>query len=452
VREAAETLTVADLLALGVELSWQEAVSVVLEWLQGWDDPDHCPDPSAAALRAGGRIELLSAGQVSGPAVPAAAMLLTDLLGSTKIPPQLREMLENDRAVPSEHVDLAQFTSALSYFGRPNRRVDLAAVHTRLHESRRRLVAEHELSRLRARVVAVPSHAVLPAWLMRIIDRAQESPLTFVLWLLVGMNSLAFLWIAMSGRSAIPPAIVAAPSAPVAVASAPEVTEPEPARQPEPPTAAARRPRSEGTQPVQARTASAQATPAAPTNPGQRPNGVAAQAPGGSRTAAQANARVAAPGNARPAAPESSGAAESNTSGRPGNATTPAPAAALDTPNPPRAAAPAPTRAAPERPAAAERRRVDDLRLYSSRDADVTPPRLLRPTTHTPELTSSLAGEAAEFELVVGPTGRVERVRMITPSDRLEDKMLLAAAKAWEFDPAVRDGVPVWYRLTVRIP
>ena len=30
--------------------------------------------------------------------------------------------------------------------------------------------------------------------------------------------------------------------------------------------------------------------------------------------------------------------------------------------------------------------------------------------------------------------------------------MLLAAAKAWEFDPAVRDGVPVWYRLTVRIP
>jgi outer membrane biosynthesis protein TonB len=60
-------------------------------------------------------------------------------------------------------------------------------------------------------------------------------------------------------------------------------------------------------------------------------------------------------------------------------------------------------------------------------------------------------GPVSEFELIIDRAGRVERVRLTSAVNQLQDKMLLAAAKAWLFQPAVRDGQPVRYQLRLRV-
>jgi hypothetical protein len=87
---------------------------------------------------------------------------------------------------------------------------------------------------------------------------------------------------------------------------------------------------------------------------------------------------------------------------------------------------------------------VDDT-LYSEQDRDVVPPQtseglpgptFARWTTRTNAM-----------ELIVSETGTVERVRLVTPPQRMPDMMMLSRAKVWKFTPAMKDGRPVRYRL-----
>ena len=55
------------------------------------------------------------------------------------------------------------------------------------------------------------------------------------------------------------------------------------------------------------------------------------------------------------------------------------------------------------------------------------------------------------FDLVIDEAGSVERVTLISPTRQYREWMLLAAAKAWKFQPAKRDGRPVKYKLRVPI-
>jgi hypothetical protein len=55
------------------------------------------------------------------------------------------------------------------------------------------------------------------------------------------------------------------------------------------------------------------------------------------------------------------------------------------------------------------------------------------------------------FDLVVDEHGRVERVELISPGNLYQERMLVAVAKAWRFQPALLDGVPVRYRTQVQI-
>ena len=50
-------------------------------------------------------------------------------------------------------------------------------------------------------------------------------------------------------------------------------------------------------------------------------------------------------------------------------------------------------------------------------------------------------------ELVISERGDVQQARMIGPPQRMPDIMLLSRAKELLFDPAIRNGVPVRYRL-----
>jgi hypothetical protein len=52
-----------------------------------------------------------------------------------------------------------------------------------------------------------------------------------------------------------------------------------------------------------------------------------------------------------------------------------------------------------------------------------------------------------EVELVIGERGDVQQVQMIGAPQRIPDIMLLSRAKELRYDPAIRNGKPVRYRL-----
>lgn len=84
-----------------------------------------------------------------------------------------------------------------------------------------------------------------------------------------------------------------------------------------------------------------------------------------------------------------------------------------------------------------------DETIYSADSPGVLPavvtkpqmPRELPPTINPEEL--------RRLELVVSSKGRVESVKLVGLPRTVKDSMLLSAAKAWQFDPAQKDGKPV---------
>jgi hypothetical protein len=54
-------------------------------------------------------------------------------------------------------------------------------------------------------------------------------------------------------------------------------------------------------------------------------------------------------------------------------------------------------------------------------------------------------------ELIVTEDGAVDSVKLLGMPHTVHDFMFLSAAKAWQFHPALKDGVPVRYRKTVWI-
>jgi Gram-negative bacterial TonB protein C-terminal len=86
--------------------------------------------------------------------------------------------------------------------------------------------------------------------------------------------------------------------------------------------------------------------------------------------------------------------------------------------------------------------------VYSSADAEVRPPALMRP--QLPTLPAPTA-RTSYYEILVDENGAAAAVKVVSPVRRYYDGMLVAAAKAWTFKPAVRDGRPVKYWIRVPI-
>ena len=89
--------------------------------------------------------------------------------------------------------------------------------------------------------------------------------------------------------------------------------------------------------------------------------------------------------------------------------------------------------------------------IFGRHDADVQPPRLVRPHLPTAESVGLPSGHVGRVEVVVDTGGAVEQVRLIstTAERRYYDIMILSAIKAWIFRPAIKSGQPVRYRLTI---
>ena len=89
--------------------------------------------------------------------------------------------------------------------------------------------------------------------------------------------------------------------------------------------------------------------------------------------------------------------------------------------------------------------------VYDSNDPDVVPPKILR--AQMPE--RPIDGVASEprgvLELLIDQTGAVQQARLVPDSRRLQDRLMVSAAKTWRFAAARRDGQPVRYRLRMPI-
>jgi hypothetical protein len=65
-----------------------------------------------------------------------------------------------------------------------------------------------------------------------------------------------------------------------------------------------------------------------------------------------------------------------------------------------------------------------------------------------PDIKSDQLGR---IELVVAVDGSVESVKLLGPPRNVKDALFLSVAKAWQFRPALKDGVPVRYRKIIWI-
>jgi hypothetical protein len=95
-------------------------------------------------------------------------------------------------------------------------------------------------------------------------------------------------------------------------------------------------------------------------------------------------------------------------------------------------------------------RTLEESRIYTKADRDVTPPRPIGRQLST----ASLSGKSpltGRLELVVGRTGEVETVKLDTPVNGYHDRMIVSAAKAWHYRPALRKGHAVRYSMVMSI-
>jgi hypothetical protein len=89
-------------------------------------------------------------------------------------------------------------------------------------------------------------------------------------------------------------------------------------------------------------------------------------------------------------------------------------------------------------------------RIYTIADPDVTPPTPLGrqlPATRPPAISSP----TGRLEILVSRAGRVETVKLYTPSNGYHDRMIVSAAKAWHYKPALKNGKPVRFNLVLLI-
>ena len=114
-----------------------------------------------------------------------------------------------------------------------------------------------------------------------------------------------------------------------------------------------------------------------------------------------------------------------------------------------KAAAPPPAPPAPVAPAV--QLMVDRVvRVYSPSDADVVPPVTVRQAV-PPYPGRVLLGGSLLMDVIIDTTGEVESATMASPPNAAYDRLVLGAAKTWQYQPATLNGKPVKYRKRIQI-
>jgi len=96
-------------------------------------------------------------------------------------------------------------------------------------------------------------------------------------------------------------------------------------------------------------------------------------------------------------------------------------------------------------------RTAEEDTIYSIGDTGVTPPRPLSRQLAATVLLRRSTPPTGRLEILVGRSGRVEIVRLDTPTNGYHDRMIVSAVKAWRYKPALRNGKPVRFNLVMMI-
>jgi len=89
-------------------------------------------------------------------------------------------------------------------------------------------------------------------------------------------------------------------------------------------------------------------------------------------------------------------------------------------------------------------------RIYSPSDTDIVPPVTIRQAV-PPYPGRVLLGGAVIMDIIIDPTGAVESATMASPPNQAYDRLVLAASKSWQYQPATLNGTPVKYRKRIQI-
>jgi hypothetical protein len=119
------------------------------------------------------------------------------------------------------------------------------------------------------------------------------------------------------------------------------------------------------------------------------------------------------------------------------------------TPPPPLPAAPPPS-TAPAAPIAEPPALPKAPRVFTSNDAEVTPPTVIRQELPTYPGQVPIAKQGM-IEVIIDETGAVESALMRISVSPVYDPMALAAVRSWRYRPATMNGLPVKYRKAVQV-
>jgi hypothetical protein len=89
--------------------------------------------------------------------------------------------------------------------------------------------------------------------------------------------------------------------------------------------------------------------------------------------------------------------------------------------------------------------------VYTATDGEVLPPVIVRPVLPKDPPPGVPPEQIGTIEVLVDELGDVAQVKLVSPANRYQERMLVSAAKMWKFRPAYRDGKPVRYRTRVRL-
>lgn len=89
--------------------------------------------------------------------------------------------------------------------------------------------------------------------------------------------------------------------------------------------------------------------------------------------------------------------------------------------------------------------------VYNRGDVDVVPPRPLSRQFPAAPPDGVPPHRIGVLDMVIGKRGDVEIIKLHTPLNRYHERMIVSAAKAWRYRPALRDGQPVRFRLSITI-
>jgi Gram-negative bacterial TonB protein C-terminal len=413
-------LSLNDLRSPAAGLDWHEAVAVgaALGTLLAEARAPACPRPVDVTLLPSGDLRVTGPGHVEGSAAAGVAHLVGQLLEAAPYPAELRQLVEayaTDRRSGAAGVEaITDFVSELAFFERPGRRDVLSAVALRaepaIERAHRAAALEALTERTRLAAAAGPaSGVVVPSAHGEFED--VEGPRDWGpphdggagrLLVQAAVGLTAFLAVGYAATAWLDRP---APPSPRAEA----IEEDLPISGPDSGTAPTASPRP------------------SVVPPRERPSGGPVSTPSTvdvSRPSAAASGASA----VTPAAAPQPRAVDVVVAERDGRVV--------------------PSTVAPLRPPP---RQAPAGQVFQAGDPQVTPAVLIRP--HLPDNPPPDVPEEhiGTLEFVVTESGAVEHVHLVSPANRYQERMLVAAAKTWQFRPATRDGRPVRFRTRIRV-